>query len=338
MPGVPGIRETGTHPVTPSARDIVEIPDTSSTSTTPRKSPADPHRPEHAHLWLPSAIPKNMWLSACLPGLPEKEKRLRVAQADDALADLRRQLRVSATVRDFKRVNIGGTSQREGTRTNIVLDRFRQKIERTKARYRAAYAALAQLDPGGEWTARLQELKEDDVRSPHRDHDDEELRSKKKKAKQNRPSEGRRELSWIWLRQGPGGRPTEALSADEISDGEPLISVSLSYLETDPVADMRAEWAWMKARADRWSEEVIWLVEEMRRILQYFCWRATWWKRRRALRKDANPAVARGLQAYSEKQAYLINALAHSFAQKWYPLHQKHAIDVQWPSEFIPST
>lgn len=109
----------------------------------------------------------------------------------------------------------------------------------------------------------------------------------------------------------------------------------MSY--TDHILDMRAEWARMKARADRWSEEVIWLVEEMWRILQYFLWKATRWRRRRSLRTEGSPEVACGLAAYSEKQAFLIMALATSFAQKWYSLHQKHAIDVQWPSEFIPS-
>lgn len=100
---------------------------------------------------------------------------------------------------------------------------------------------------------------------------------------------------------------------------------------------MRAEWARMRARADRWSEEVIFLVEEMRRILQYFLWRVAWWRRQRALRPDASPDVARGLMAYSNKQASLVMALGHSFAQKWYPLHEKHTIAVQWPSEFIPT-
>lgn len=106
---------------------------------------------------------------------------MRVAQADVAIAELRRQLRITATINDFKHINIGRTSQREGTRTNVILERFRQKVEHTKGRYRAAYAALNQLDPGGEWTIHLQELKEDDICSPHRDHNDDELTSKKKK-------------------------------------------------------------------------------------------------------------------------------------------------------------
>lgn len=100
---------------------------------------------------------------------------------------------------------------------------------------------------------------------------------------------------------------------------------------------MRAEWARTKARADRWSEEVVWLIEEMRRILQYFRWRAAWWRKRQNLRTDANPDVSRGLSAYANKQAALITALGHSFAAKWHPLHMKYSIPVEWPIEFIPT-
>ena len=100
---------------------------------------------------------------------------------------------------------------------------------------------------------------------------------------------------------------------------------------------MRAEWARTMARADRWDEEVIWLVEEMRRILQYFEWKANWWRKQQNSRKDPSPDVASGLSAYAHKQAAQITALGHSFAQKWFPLHTKYNITVEWPSQFIPT-
>jgi hypothetical protein len=61
------------------------------------------------------------------------------------------------------------------------------------------------LDPGGDWTSRLQVLDHaKDIRGPHRDEDD--------------PAEGTREMSWIWYASAMGGRPTmETVSADEIS-------------------------------------------------------------------------------------------------------------------------
>lgn len=85
---------------------------------------------------------------------------------------------------------------------------------------------------------------------------------------------------------------------------------------TDYTLNMHAEWAHMKVWADRWSEEVIWLVKETWHILQYFLGRATWWKFRQVLWTDKSLEVAYGLDVYTEKQANLIMALAHSFSHK----------------------
>lgn len=100
---------------------------------------------------------------------------------------------------------------------------------------------------------------------------------------------------------------------------------------------MRAEWARMKARGDHWSKEVVWLIEEMCRILQYFKWKAGWWMKRQNLCIDSSPDISCGISAYTNKQAALITALGHSFAAKWHPLHVKHNISVKWPVEFIPT-
>ena len=62
------------------------------------------------------------------------------------------------------------------------------------------YQITILLDPDGKWTSRLQVLQDTDIRSPHRDQDD--------------PSEGRRELSWIWLAARVSGRPTEATEGE----------------------------------------------------------------------------------------------------------------------------
>ena len=48
--------------------------------------------PERMPLFLPSQMPTSLWQTGCAPGLVEKEKRLRVAQVDDALLELRRLL------------------------------------------------------------------------------------------------------------------------------------------------------------------------------------------------------------------------------------------------------
>ena len=66
-----------------------------------------------------------------------------------------------------------------------MILRFTDKVNRCAARYRAARHALMSLDPGGEWRQRLRDLKAEHVKGPQRGEDDE--------------SEGRRELSWIWM-------------------------------------------------------------------------------------------------------------------------------------------
>jgi hypothetical protein len=70
-------------------------------------------------------------------------------------------------------------------------------------RYRAARKALSVLDPAGDWLHRLLPLHNEDVRGPGRGEDKE--------------SEGRRQLSWIWqtARRTPAGEGDEF----EIAEG-----------------------------------------------------------------------------------------------------------------------
>jgi hypothetical protein len=41
---------------------------------------------------------------------------------------------------------------------------------------------------------------------------------------------------------------------------------------------LRIEWAKTRAKALRYAEEVDLLEEEMRRVLQFLEWRASWWR------------------------------------------------------------
>lgn len=219
MPGVPEIRDGGIVASTPSAHDIINH----LTGRPSTQKEAVSFLPERECMWLPSAIPEAMRNEACIATLVQTELRMQLAVADDSLDNLRRQLRIASTIRYHSRTSGAGTSQRLGTRTQSVLQRFAEKIDRCTARYRAAYAALVSLDPNAEWKERLQPLKAEDIRSPHRDLDEDVPSSKKKARKKNdrsRPSEGKRQLSWIWLRSGPSGRPTmDSLTEDQISDG-----------------------------------------------------------------------------------------------------------------------
>lgn len=318
MPGVThaqALWESGQLLSTPSPSSL-STPATSSShsishsngsaSVTPSSNVVTSEQPDIIPLFLPSQLPESLWQSGCVPGLVEKEKRLRVAQADDALGELKRLLRISATIRDYKRVQVGGVSQKVNTRARNLLERFHQKTLRCARRYTAAYNAMCALDPGGDWSARLRFLDHaKDVRSPHRDRDEESAKGK-------REAEGTRQLSWIWRVQLPLRVSTE------IGDS------------------MRVEWAKSRARAMRWGEEIVLLREEMRRVIQYLDWKSRWWKELCIGRSDAHPETRRGQAAYAHKQADMFRNMGLSFAQKWYPLLLKHSMKVDWLSEYTP--
>jgi hypothetical protein len=70
------------------------------------------------------------------------------------------------------------------------------------------------------------------------------------------------------------------------------------------------------ARSTRLS--ILLLKEEMRRVLVYFEYKASWWvERGEAERREALHALPEGLQAYVEGQAQLQRDLASNFIKKW---------------------
>jgi hypothetical protein len=166
--------------------------------------------PESAPLKLPSMLPPSLRMS-CLFKLGEIEFRYRLAQGEDALSELRRLLRVTMGLHEYKAKQIR-PSQRAGTRARTLLARFRDKVSRSVERYKAAHRALAALEPDGDWSLRLRPLTEKDVRAPGR-HEDE--------------FEGTRELSWIWKiaqRSGLDGMSSaeelDPMSNDELNECE----------------------------------------------------------------------------------------------------------------------
>ncbi|TDL14376.1 hypothetical protein BD410DRAFT_697320, partial [Rickenella mellea] len=257
---------------------------------------SEPSNSELSELYLPSSLALAV-RAAVAPGLAEKELCLRLAQADDCIHQLRRNLRIRANLWRYKVFN--STGQKANTRTRVVIDRFQGKINRHVEGYRAARLALLSLDPNGKWTERLQVLNSDDIRGPSRD-DGAELSGR------DRTSEGRHVAPWIWhiTIASESGE-----SVDEMND------------------DVRVEWVKTAARVDRWGEEVTLVCEEMRRTLAFLEWRAVWWmsqaNRRVASQSVDGLAIELGLQsglhAYALKQAATQRALAKRFAQLWVP-------------------
>jgi hypothetical protein len=61
-------------------------------------------------------------------------------------------------------------------------------------------------------------------------------------------------------------------------------------------------------RGPRWSEEVLLLREEMRRVLE---WHPGWWAERKNLRVGLSRDVQEGMTAYACKQAHMNSSFNH---------------------------
>ncbi|KJA18008.1 hypothetical protein HYPSUDRAFT_115767, partial [Hypholoma sublateritium FD-334 SS-4] len=284
--------------------------------------------PEDVELWLPSAIPSNRRRAACAEGLPEMELKFRTAQCENSLDGLRRTLRVKTRMVYFKNKNIRG--QREGTRSRAIIDRVHSRAIRYVQKYRAARRAKLRLEGPGAWEGVYQELRNEDVRGfasgikkakrlrkgiwedGHAPHEEEPagileeetesdpdlndsteggpVRSKRKRKKGT--GETRKELSWIW-RTLP------------LSDGN----------ENDDI--LRAEWARSRARVRRATEEVLLVLEEMRRVLEFLKWKAKQWDLRRVGRVNVGAELREGIYGYAVEQAKLQRLLSASFKILW---------------------
>ncbi|KAI0744413.1 hypothetical protein C8Q76DRAFT_606972, partial [Earliella scabrosa] len=291
MPIVAQFRAGG-DPI-PLATALEEAARRARSATSPSQAPAAaPPKADRILLWLPSALPPIIRASLA-PSLADKERRLRVAQADDALEDIRRLRRILTGIVEFKRLNVTGTGQKSTLRVRSLYAKFKDKEQRAAERYRAARSALERLDEAGEWQTRLRVLLDSDLRGPGRDDND-------------LSSEGRFEISWIWLvpRSADGALPD---GVDGRLDPNELLE------------NLKVEWARSHARAERWSEEVELLNEEMRRVLAYFEWRAGWWRNQAEQRDDVPEVLKRGLAAYAEKSASVFEGLAAGCAARWVP-------------------
>jgi hypothetical protein len=98
---------------------------------------------------------------------------------------------------------------------------------------------------------------------------------------------------------------------------------------------MHVEWAKAHARANRWKEEVLLLTEEIRRVVAYLDWKASWWRTQGSHRDDVRADITDGLIAYAYRQADLMHKLAESFAALWYPVLVAEGISIEWPEHYI---
>ncbi|KAH6903662.1 hypothetical protein BKA70DRAFT_1227593 [Coprinopsis sp. MPI-PUGE-AT-0042] len=262
--------------------------------------------PATTKLLLPSSLPQVFWTT--IPKMVEMERKLRIAQCDDALADIRRQRRIISGLWMFKKLNVSGQGNKPNTRIRGIYNRMNAKTERLAERYRAAHHALSTIDvdPKASWRSRLQVLGPDDVKGP---------------GKEDGESSGRHQPSWIWL------VPTSASSED--------------IGQQDFNSSMRSEWARSRARKDRWCEEYLILQEEMRRVVAYLIWKAKWWESQSTLRAatlDSDSSVLSGVSAYAQKQGSLLRRLAEATVRLWSPPLATMGVVIDWETTSVPDT
>ncbi|KAF8871241.1 hypothetical protein BD779DRAFT_1613963 [Infundibulicybe gibba] len=219
-----------------------------------------PMAPDHSGieqipLYLPSAAP----IILCDSRLHKFEWQLRCAQANDALDELRNSLRLRSYLYiDKDRFQRGlvlppGRSV-TSTRKYTIIQRIDRRVSVAAKKYTTAQAALLVLAPI---------LKEADICNIYPKLQAKDIRGLSEAddnaARGGRISEGRRKLSWIWMHLGDVAQ----------ADNDAGLHDAL-----------RIEWCKSKARADRWSEEVELLREEMRHVCAFFESRAVEWERR----------------------------------------------------------
>ncbi|KAF4565279.1 hypothetical protein EYR36_001849 [Pleurotus pulmonarius] len=292
----------------------VSPPDDSEDSPSAYDVPA-----EHLPLLLPSELPEDQ--RKTVPKTAKIETCLREAQADDALNEIRRQRRILYSVYQFKKLNVSGTGNKPNTRVRAVFDAVNVKIRRQAERYRAAYKALATLDPNGQWSLRLRELADGDIRGPGRE-----------------TGEARNSYfqpSWIWLTARPSKTTTDSETPSASATSASLTDADTTLASKEFDETMRIEWSKSKARLARWEEEAKLVVEEMRRVLEYLNWKKGWWYEQGARRvSSASAPVLSGLIAYAAKQASLLGALAQDCVEVWLPALWRLGLMPDWTRRY----
>ncbi len=72
----------------------------------------------------------------------------------------------------------------------------------------------------------------------------------------------------------------------------------------------------------------------MRHILCYMDWRSHHWQSLVFKRKVLDAMVREGIAAYTEKQVYITQMMAHHFSEQWLPTLEGHCITPHWPTHY----
>ncbi|KAF7362033.1 CxC2 domain-containing protein [Mycena venus] len=275
-------------------------------------------RPEEMLLHLPSSFPKEVRNQICVADLPTEEECLCLVQAHKVLRDLRWHLRIWMLAHRFKWKNLDG--QAAYTKSQALSSDIEKRIKGASNRYRAAREALVGLQGDGPWQDVLKELRQQDVRGMNERTLNDEEKEEERKARilaglppdedevdefgdvveptvlfNLETGEGTCTLSWIWYT----GAAVDAMNDRKLHD------------------NICVEWMKACARADRWREELVFLEEEMRRVLEFCYWKARWWDERHEACTGVSAELAEGLRAYAMEQAARKRAWAAKWELKW---------------------
>jgi hypothetical protein len=101
---------------------------------------------------------------------------------------------------------------------------------------------------------------------------------------------------------------------------------------------LRIEWCQSRARAMRWSEEVLLLREEMRRVVAFLQWRGGWWEERQDVLRGLEMEHNEGVIAYARKQAHIRRSIQTSFEGMWCGLDDFMALGIGGDNEILDLT
>lgn len=183
---------------------------------------------------LPSSLPATARAHACSASLAATELKLRLAQAEDSLRELRRQLRIRAGLHKYKLEFVVGPGQKQQTKMHSMMESFKDKADRCVSRYRAAHRALCALDEGGAWSNRLLRLRDEDVKGPCAEDTEDISRPRRKKLNgkvqregpHGQPSWSHHQMTWIWQMRplAKQGDDNDA-ETDDTHEGTCILSV-----------------------------------------------------------------------------------------------------------------
>ncbi|CAK5278522.1 unnamed protein product [Mycena citricolor] len=267
--------------------------------------PAVAPLPENIKIWMPSAMPASLGDDrGCVLGLLGMEVRLRVGQCENSLGQVRARLHAKRHLISFRNANV--TGQVHSIKARTIIDEVGEKVNAWAARYRTGRAALVTAGKISDFP-HLRELAQEDLHmdgvsvAAGDDAAGSDASAAKKlaalgagRAPRHEAGASKRTMSWIWTAKG-----------------------ALEKQEQHLHDSIRVEWARARARRDRWSEEVVMLKEEMRRVCAYLGWQSDWWSKRQGQREDWDLYIEAGARAYALKQAAWHSGLQEHLRISW---------------------